>query len=157
MPATALRAPRRAVVSAATLLAAAVGAAGCGSTSGAGDTDPASLVPAAAPIYVEALARPGDAQGGDAQAALRKVLGTSDPGARLVELIDRAGREHGVTWARDIDPWLGERVGAAMLSVGGEHDDGVVVAASTDDDKARDALAKLIPDAEQRSHRDVAY
>jgi hypothetical protein len=157
MPATALLKPRRALVSAATLLAAAVAAAGCGSSSAAGDTDPASLVPAGAPIYVEALVRPGDAQAAGAEAALRKLLVTNDPGTRLVELIDRAGREHGVSWARDIEPWLGERVGAAMLSVGGTQDDCVVVAASTDDDKAADALAKLIPDADERSHRGVSY
>ena len=157
MPPTAVLGPRRALASAVTVLAAAVAAAGCGSSSGAGETDPASLVPAGAPIYVEALVRPGDAQAGDAQAALRKVLGTNDPGARLVELIDRAGRERGVTWARDIDPWLGERVGAAMLSTGGERDDGVVVAASSDDDKAADALAKLISDAEERTYKDVDY
>ncbi len=157
MPPTALLAPRRRLASAATVLAAAVGVAGCGSSSGAGDTDPASLVPAGAPIYVEGLVRPGDAQAGDAEAALRKLLRTNDPGARLVELIDRAGREHGVTWARDIDPWLGERVGAAMLSAGGDRGDGVVVATSSDDDKAADALAKLISDADERTYRDVAY
>jgi hypothetical protein len=157
MPPTAVLRPGRALASAVTVLAAALAVAGCGSSSGAGDTDPASLVPAGAPIYVEALVRPGDAQAADAQAALRKVLSTNDPGARLVALIDRAGREHGVTWARDIDPWLGERVGAAMLSTGGERDDGVVVAASSDDDRAADALAKLISDADERAYKDVAY
>jgi Protein of unknown function (DUF3352) len=155
MPNTLLHAPRRAALSAAALLAAAVIAACCGSGPGAGGTDPAALVPASAPVYVEAVVRPDGAQAADADGALRRILRTTDPGAELVEMIDRAGRDKGLTWARDIEPWLGERVGAAMPSAGGGRSDGIVVAASTDDDAAGDALAKLIPGGRERGHRDV--
>jgi hypothetical protein len=162
MTVTALLAPRRALASVAAVAAAAAGAAGCGSSSGAGDTDPATRVPASAPVYVEAVVRPGDEQVADAQGALRKILRTTDPGAKLAGLVDEAGRERDVTWEKDIDPWLGDRVGAAMLSVGGakggdEKGDGVVVAASSDDDKAAGALEKLVPKADQRTHKDVDY
>ena len=148
---------RRTLAAAFAAVAAAAGAAGCGSTSGAGDTDPASVVPADAPLYAEALVRPDDEQTGEAQTALRKILRTNDPGAELAAMIDRAGRDRGVTWARDIDPWLGNRVGAAMLPEGGREREHLVVAASTDDGRAADALAKLIPSADERSHRDVTY
>ena len=157
MPSTLAPVPRRALATAAALLAAAVGVAGCGSSSGAGGTDPASLVPASAPVYAEALVAPDDAQAADAQAALRRILRTNDPATAIVRSIDRAGRDRDVTYARDIEPWLGDRVGAAMLSAGGQRDDSLVVAASTDDGKAGDALGRLLPNSQGRSHRGVDF
>ncbi len=157
MPSTLAPAPRRALATAAALLAAALGVAGCGSSSGAGGTDPASLVPASAPVYAEALVAPDDAQAADAQAALRRILRTNDPATAIVRSIDRAGRDRDVTYARDIQPWLGDRVGAAMLSAGGQRDDSLVVAASTDDGKAGDALGRLLPNSQGRSHRGVDF
>ena len=95
--------------------------------------------------------RPDGAQAEDAEGALRRVLRTTDPGAELIAVIDRAGRDKASTWPRDIEPWLGERVGAAMPTAGGGREDGIVIAASTDDDAAGDALAKLIPGGRERS------
>ena len=61
-----------------------------------------------------------------------------------------------MNFARDVEPWLGDRVGAAALSLG-RRGDKVVVAASRDDDAARAALARLAPNAAARSYRGVDY
>ena len=148
---------RRPLALVAALLLTALGAAGCGSGSGAGGTDPASLVPASAPIYAEANVAPDADQAADAQAALRRILQTDDPGTAIVRSIDRAGRDRGLTYERDIRPWLGDRVGAARLSAGDGRHDGLLVAASTDDARAGDTLAKLLPRAQERSHRGEDY
>ena len=156
MQITAPRARRRllgAIV--ALLLTAAAAVAGCGSSGGG--ADPAALVPASAPLYVEAVVRGDGQEQRDAQAALARILRTTDPAGELVGLFDRRARDRGVSFARDVEPWLGDRVGAAALSFGRGHADRVVVAASRDNARAEEALARIAPGAERRTYRDVTY
>jgi hypothetical protein len=146
--------PRRLLVALlAGLLLAAGAVAGCASSSsGGGGSDPAGLVPASAPLYAEAVLGGDSSEQADAQAALAKILRTTDPRGDLVKAFDRAH----VNFARDVEPWLGDRVGAAALSLG-RRGDKVVVAASRDDDAARAALGRLVPNAVARSYRGVDY
>jgi hypothetical protein len=135
------------------LLLTAGAVAGCASSSsGGGGSDPASLVPASAPLYAEAVLGGDTQEQADAQAALAKVLRTADPRGELVRAFDRAH----VNFGRDVEPWLGDRVGAAALSLG-RRGDKVVVAASRDDDAARAALGRLAPNSVARSYRGVDY
>jgi hypothetical protein len=135
------------------LLVAAASVAGCAaSSSGGGGSDPAALVPASAPLYAEAVLGGDSQEQADAQAALAKILRTADPRGELVKAFDHGN----VDFARDVEPWLGDRVGAAALSLGGRGDK-VVVAASRDDAVARAALARLAPNASPRAYRGVDY
>src|SRR4051794_3213489 len=146
--------PRRLLLALVAGLVLAAGAvAGCASSSsGGGGSDPASLVPASAPLYAEAVLGGDSQEQADAQTALAKILRTADPRGELVKAFD-----HGdVNFSRDVEPWLGDRVGAAALSLG-RRGDNVVVAASRDDAAARDALARLAPNAAARSYRGVDY
>ncbi len=90
----------------AALLVAVV--AGCGSKEET-SADPAAVVPARAPVYVEATIPPPGATRDDALAAARKVLGTDDPVGRLQELFRGKGGKG------DVEPWIGDRVGAFSL------------------------------------------
>jgi hypothetical protein len=157
VPTTLPRAPRRLLALAVAPLAAAAALAGCGASTGAGATDPAGLVPASAPVYLEAVLRPDDQEAGDARTALGKILRTSDPGAKLTELIDRGGQQAGIRFAEDIEPWLGDRVGVAVLSFARERADTVAIAASTDNAKAQAAIDKLQAGGDKRTYRDVEY
>ncbi len=154
MPSPVRRPSRRlSIAFVAVLLAAAAAVAGCaGASSAGGGTDPASSVPASAPLYAEAVLAGDGQEQADAQAALAKIVGTSDPQAAVAKLFDRGG----VQFARDVEPWIGERVGAAALTVGrgGEK---IVVAASRDDAAAKAALGRIAPGAATRSYRDVSY
>jgi uncharacterized protein DUF3352 len=154
MPSTVLRPARRSSTAfLAVLLAAAAALAGCAAGSSAGGgTDPASSVPASAPLYAEAVLAGDGQEQRDAQAALAKIVGTSDPQAAIARLFDRGG----VQFARDVEPWIGERVGAAALTVG-RGGDTIVVAASRDDDAAQAALGRIAPGADTRSYRGVSY
>src|SRR4051794_2825801 len=135
------------------LLLAAAAIAGCAASSGgSGGSDPAALVPASAPLYAEAVLNGDSQEQSDAEAALGRILRTADPRGTLVKAFDRGN----VDFARDVEPWLGDRVGAAALSLG-RHSDKVVVAASRDDAAARRALPRLLPDAAARSYRGVTY
>jgi hypothetical protein len=116
--------------------------AGCGGSGGSGDDgpDPATLAPADTAVYGEALVRPDGKVATDALAAARKVLRIADPVAELQRLIDGDTSDRSnLTYADDIEPWLGQRVGFAVLPPLDSGDPEVVVAAASRD---TDALAK---------------
>ena len=94
----------------------ALTAAACGSsTSGGEGGDPASLVPANAPVYAQATIQPEGEQRDDALAAIGKVMRTGDPAGKLQELVnEQLAEESGgltLTWEKDFAPWLGEQAG----------------------------------------------
>lgn len=143
------------------LIVAALVAAGCGSSGSSGSAgsgaDPAKLAPATAPLYVEAAIRPDGQLGADAKAALGKLLRTSDPGGKLIGLVDKALGKDGLSWNADIKPWLGQRIGVFVSSFGARQPVtsggsapaaskpvAAIIADTTDTGKAKDALAKLV-------------
>jgi hypothetical protein len=133
-------------------------AIGCGSSSSSGgDDDPAALVPANAPVYAEATLRPEGKVGADLDAALRKILRTDDPGAKIQKAIDDSGKTDGVTYKDDVEPWLGERAGIAVTAIHGNDADFVAVINSKDDGKAKDALQTAKGDIVKRSYKGVDY
>jgi hypothetical protein len=144
-----------------TLVLALVAAvtAGCGSSSSGsgGNADPAAAVPAAAPIYVEATVHPDGKLGADVTAVLKKVMRTDDPAGKLKGLIDKSGKRDGVTYDKDIAPWLGDRVGVAVTALSGSNPAYVVIAGSKDDGKARAALKKGRTAAIKRTYKGVDY
>ncbi len=88
--------------------------AAAGGGAAASGPDPAAVVPAAAFAYGEAVVRPQGASAAGVRTAIRKVALVANPGAQIARLIDSAS-EHGDTFARDIDPWLGSRIAAFAL------------------------------------------
>jgi hypothetical protein len=118
--------------------------AGCGSSSGSGgDDDPAALIPASAPLYVEGVVRPDGQVRSDLEGALKKILRTDDPSAKIQQLVDSSAKNDDVTFKDDVEPWVGNRVGFAITAVhNGQHADYAAVIDSKDDDKAEQLLAK---------------
>lgn len=147
----------------ATLLAALV-AAGCGSSgttsSGAGP-DPATLAPAGAALYGQVVIRPsGDLRSG-AEAALRKVLRTQDGGAALRRLLDK-DKSNDVIFSRDVEPWLGQRIGGFLLmpAAGARKPDYAIALALADRGKFEDTLARMRSHGAEHpagSYRGVSY
>jgi hypothetical protein len=143
---------------AAALVAAAGLVAGCGPSSSGGDADPAAAVPASSLLYAEAVLRPDGTLGANVDAVARKVLGTDDPAAKIAELFDRAASKDGITFRKDIEPWLGKRAGAAVTSLAPTGKaDGVLVLASTDDGLARKAIESSPQAGAKRSYSGVDY
>jgi uncharacterized protein DUF3352 len=134
-------------------------AVGCGSSSSGsgGADDPAALVPATAPVYAEATLRPDGKVGADLDAALKKILRTDDPGAKIQKALDDSGKTDGVTYKDDIEPWLGDRAGIAVTAIHGNDADFVAVIGSKDDGKASDALENAKGDIVKRSYKGVDY
>lgn len=134
------------------LIAAVVLAiAGCGSaSSGSASTgpSPATVVPADAIAYVQATVRPSGAAKDDLEAAARKVLHTQDPSAKAEQLIDDAlagsGLPGSFTYARDVEPWLGDRVAFYVrIDARSAGPDAGLVVAVTDRDALEQELQRL--------------
>ena len=144
--------------------------AGCGGEGSSSTTaqgpDPASVAPPGAIAYVEATVRPqGDLRDG-AVAAARKVLRMQDPGAELRKLIDRelrsGSRLRDASYARDVEPWIGNRIGVSVqMPAAGKSDPGIVaIVAARDASALRDELTRLRAAGEDRAggtYRGVAY
>jgi uncharacterized protein DUF3352 len=139
----------------------ALTAAACGSSSSAGEGDPAGLVPAAVPFYAEASVQPEGQLRDDALAALGKVMRTDDPAGRLRQLIDDELAEDGLTWEKDFAPWLGEQAGIWASDFQGDKPNFAAIVQTTDAEKARAAVQRFKESGEEkftkRSHAGVDY
>jgi hypothetical protein len=150
------------------LLAVLALAAGCGGSGGDPDADPAAVVPANAPVYVEATLDPSD----DVREVAKKLSGSEDPGAELERLLERSVNEDGddFSWDKDVKPWVGDRVAVFVtsISVSGSGPDAqaALVAPTEDADKAQEFLERDLaerdpgeqaPKVVDRTHRDVEY
>ncbi len=97
------------------LLAGAI--AGCGSSSSPGSSaDPATVVPASAPLFVGASVRPSGSLKSAAQAAGRELTRQSDPYLRLLGVLQTPGAPQ-LNFAHDIAPWLGPSAGIYLSSL----------------------------------------
>ena len=143
-------------------LVAALVLAACGedSDSGSGDlgADPATLVPADAPIYLEAVVKPEGDLRSNVESALSKLLGTDDPGAMITDAIDSelSSEDAGVSWD-EVDAWLGSRVGGFVTDFSAEQGSGAAVIAVTDADAAQATLDKLEAADDSEESTDAEY
>jgi len=107
-----------AIAACAGLLAAGCGGGGDGGSPSFTGPDPASLTPADAPLFAEAVVRPEGDQKTALDGALSKLLATDDPGGFIVERLDKAlaKSQSGLNYEEDIAPWLGQRAGVFFKS-----------------------------------------
>jgi Protein of unknown function (DUF3352) len=142
----------------AALAASALLVAGCGESGGDPGADPATLAPRTAPLYAEVVVKPEGEQRDQAEELLGKIMRTDDPGAKLREAFDDATKDDDVSYERDIEPWLGERVGAFLTTIGrGGSPQGAVVFATDDTGAAIEALGKGERKRGERTYKDVSY
>ncbi|HEX7292763.1 MAG TPA: DUF3352 domain-containing protein [Conexibacter sp.] len=131
-------------------------APGCGgedsSSSNAAGPDPATVAPASAALYGEAVVRPSGEQKDEVVAAACKVFRVEDPGAELARAFD-ATQTSGVRYARDVEPWLGQRIGGFLtLPRSGSGDPDWAFALSIAD---RDAFDAAFPHLRRGDRHDV--
>jgi hypothetical protein len=126
------------------LLSAIAVATGCGN-GGSSASGAASLAPAGAVIYGEATLDPSDDQQAAIDALIEKFPGQGSAGERIRGLLEKAFSESdtGLSYAKDIEPWLGDRAGFFVSSLSpGSDGTGALMVAADDEDKARDAIEK---------------
>jgi hypothetical protein len=128
--------------------------AGCGG----GDEeppDPATLAPPDAPIYIESVAKPEGETAETLEGALSKLLDTDDPAGFVVERLDSELEPEGLSYAEDIDPWLGER-GGLFVQTFTDEAEGAAAVDVTDPDAAEAFLDKAEASAEEPTE-DATY
>lgn len=130
--------------------------AGCGSSggSGSGDADPAQVIPTTSLFYVEGVVRPEGEQKDNVEALLDRFLKDRS----LEDLLDEAIQEdmEGQTYAKDIKPWLGERVGVGVASL--TADEPVFIAGiAVSDKKKAQAYVKRTAKGEAKTYKDSTY
>jgi hypothetical protein len=155
--------PRAAVAIA---VCAALLVAGCGGGGGERDSftgpDPASLTPADAPLFNEAVVRPEGDQKEAVDGALSKLLATDDPGGFVVDRLDQAlaDQDAGIAYEQDIAPWLGPRVGA-FVETFSAHSQAAVLVSTTDPAASQETIDKAAAASEgrerKRAYRGVGY
>ena len=144
-------------------LATVAAACGSSSSSSGSDADPASLVPAGAPVYAQSVVQPEGARRDDALAAAGKLFRTDDPAGWMRQKIDEALAEEGdgLTWEKDFAPWLGEEAGVWATDLAQDKPTFGVVVASKDADAAKAALQKFKDTGDatfvQREYGGVTY
>ena len=142
-------------VLAACAVAVLIAVTGCGSTTGAGTTDPATLAPPGTLAFATFdLTLPGSSE-----AAFSKLLGPA-PQAKLAAAFTDATQTSGkLDYLADVKPWLGDSVSVAVTRVAPRNCDFVLLAASTDDEKAQAAIDKDLAGrhTEARDYRGVSY
>jgi hypothetical protein len=111
-----LRRPVPALLTVAALALALAALAGCGSSSPTGTSaSPASVVPAAAPLYIDAVVSPSGSLKSDALSAGHALTERADPYAGLLKLLQ--GPTGKAPSAKEVQPWLGENAGVFLSSV----------------------------------------
>lgn len=143
---------------------------GCGSDDGSDAVSgPASVMPADAPIYLEATIRPEGEQAENLDALLSELgelplIGdVGNPGDLLIQQIESQATAAGVdfTYADDIEPWLGERAGVSVMSSDSGDDLFVVALETTDEEQARDSIDALLAqgpvDYSEEEYEGVTY
>ena len=126
------------------LLSAIAVATGCGN-GGSSASGAASLAPADAVVYGEATLDPSDDQQAAIDALIEKFPGQGSAGELIRGLLEKAFSESdtGLSYSKDIEPWLGDRAGFFVASLTSGADSSAALLVATDDeDKARDAIEK---------------
>jgi Protein of unknown function (DUF3352) len=110
--------PLRGGLAALVLAAIAALACSCGSSHSSGTkADPASAVPASAPLYASAVVRPEGSLKTAAQADGQTVTHERDPYLHLLQVLQTPGSPP-LDFERDIAPWLGPEAGAFLSALG---------------------------------------
>lgn len=130
--------PLLATIAAATI--AAVAACGGGGSSG---SDVAELVPPGAPVFVEGTLRPEGELKANVDAIAKQVAGVDNLGDYVVEELESAAEAEGepFDFAKEVEPWLGERGAVFFEKLEGEDFTGTgVLVESTDTEAAQEFI-----------------
>ena len=126
-----------------------------------------ALAPADSFFYTSAFVRPSNSQKAALDELLQKFPGledTDDVIAKLTELLDEQLAREGLGYEEDVEPWLGDQIGA--FAAPGETalvPDAAVIVESKDDEALRDLLEKVEKesgsplDTVEREHAGVTY
>lgn len=117
---------------------AALLVAGCGggSDEGGSGTDPASVAPPQAPLFIDFTLRPEGETKQNIDALAKEIAGVDNLGELIVEELENSASDDGeeFDFEKEVEPWLGERGGLFLREYEGEDFEGYGVAFQTEDE-----------------------
>jgi hypothetical protein len=127
---------------------AALLAAGCGGSGddgGGSGTDPATVAPPKAPVFIDFTVRPEGEAKQNLDALAKDIAGIDDLGDLIVTELENSASEEGeeFDFEKEVEPWLGERGGLFLREYEGDDFEGYGAAVQTEDeDAAREFIDK---------------
>jgi hypothetical protein len=114
---------------------AALAVAGCGGSSDSSGSDPATLAPPKSPLFIEAAVQPEGELKANVESLARSIGGVDDLGGLIVSEIENSASdsEQEFDYAKEIEPWLGEKGGLFFQEYDGDDFEGYGVAIQTTD------------------------
>jgi hypothetical protein len=97
-------------------LAVGVALAGCGSSGSGTNADPATVTPAAAPVYAKLAIRPSGGAKGAAASAVRTLTHLAEPYGSLAQALLSSEGTH-LDFKRDIESWVGDDAGVFLTAL----------------------------------------
>jgi hypothetical protein len=128
----------------AALLVAGCGGGGSDSSSGA---DPASVMPAGAPVYLDFTVRPEGETKTNIEALAKSIAGVDDLGELIIGELEKSASEDGeeFDYEKEVESWLGEEGGLFLQEYVEGDFEGVGAAIQVSDEgEARDFLEKQV-------------
>jgi hypothetical protein len=131
--------------------------AGCGGGGGGSGSDPATLAPPQAPLYLEASVQPTGETKTNVESLFERISGLdTDLGALIVsELEDSAGSSgEELDFGKEVEPWLGEKGGLFFQRYDGDEFSGYGIAVqSTDTEATRTFIDKQAGESDEPSEQ----
>ena len=150
----------RALLTVTALLTAIVVAAGCGNDSSSSSAA-AGLAPAGSLMYGEATLKPDGDQKAAVDSLVAKFPGEGGAGDRIRTLMEKvfAESDSGLSYKKDVEPWLGDEAAffLSRVSADGNDGEGALLLATEDEDKARATIEKAIDDGKAATYKDTDY
>jgi hypothetical protein len=141
-------------------LAAAV-VAGCGGSgdSSSGGSDPATLAPPTAPVFIDFTIHPEGATKTNIEELAKKLAGIDDLGGLIVTELESSASEEGeeVDFEKEVEPWLGERAGLFLQEYEEEDFEGYGAAIQTEDEDEAQAFVDKQVENSDESAEDGSY
>jgi hypothetical protein len=132
------------LVALAALLVAGCGGGGSGA---GGGTDPASVAPAQAPVFIDFTLRPEGETKQNIEALAQKIAGVDDLGGLIVEELENSAAENGerFNFEDEVEPWLGDEGGLFLGNYSrGDFNEIGAAFQTTDEDEAREFVDKQV-------------
>jgi hypothetical protein len=143
---------------------AALAVAGCGGGSGGSGADPATLAPPQSPLFVDATVQLEGELKSNVESLAQSIGGIDDLGGLIVSEIENSASDSGqeFDYAKEVEPWLGEKAGLFFQEYDGNDFEGYGVAIQTTDTGAtQDFIDKRSEESdevpEEGSYQGVDY
>jgi hypothetical protein len=130
------------------------GCGGGGDDEGGSGTDPAAVMPAGVPVFIDFTLRPEGEIKENIETLAKEIAGIDDLGGLIISEAESSASEEGeeFDYEKEVEPWLGEEGGLSLQEYEGEDFEGAGIAVQvSDEDEARDFIFDHLGSGEEKA------